>query len=274
MRGGPPTWRLDGATKSDALPGTHGRPIGIDPSARVAWAGGRCMFEWYVLTAAGPACWTPSSHDWPDGHGKKLYGYEDNEPLWVHLAPDASACLSVYEHDALLTPGLPLRWRAAGPVALAERSRGQPRALFFQRAGGDESFPGDPAVGDEDARDRFATVSLGPSDALRYVVGLDAPTWRLIGESGERLGGPEASFVIFDTSHRAARRGEGRLLAGWDRWIVLERGAQLVREDLITGAIEALGPAGREVTGAVAIPGSPNVVLVSLEPGRALLRLV
>src|SRR5690606_2117203 len=97
-------WRLDGTAPSEALPGTYGRSLRGEPGARGAWAGLRCRFDWYVLTAAGPAYWTPSSHGWPDGHAKKLYGVENNEPLWVHLAPDASACLSVYEHDALLTP--------------------------------------------------------------------------------------------------------------------------------------------------------------------------
>ncbi|GAB5543597.1 MAG: hypothetical protein SangKO_033570 [Sandaracinaceae bacterium] len=272
--GVPRSWSLDGAAPTDPMPGAWGRPIGIDPSQRLAWAGDRCFFHWYALTEWGPACWTPSSHGWPDGHAKKLLGYKSNEPLWVQVAPDASACLSVYEHDALLTPGLPLRWRDVGPFALAERAAGEPRALFFQRSDSEDAFPGDPERGDEDARDRLATVALGPSDALRYVVGLEAPTWRLRGERGERLGGAEPGYLAFDAAHRVVRRGAGRLLAGWDRWIVVQRGERLVREELTSGAVEDLGPAGRAVTAAVALAGSPNVVLLSLEAHAAWVRVV
>jgi len=247
-------------------PSAHGPysvPIAVDPSGQVAWAGNRCYFHWFPVTEEGPVCWIPSSHGWPVGHGKKLYGYENNDPLFVHIAPDASACLSVYEHDVLLTPGIPMRWRDANGMAVAERVY-EPRALFYQRTDDPAAFPGDPAQGDEDARDRYATVTLGPSDAMRYVVGFDAPTWRMTGDLGLRLGGPELSWAVYDASHREVWRGDGRLLAGWNRWIVVECDGALVRYDVALRTAEALGSSGRAIDAAVAIPGSPNVVLIAL----------
>lgn len=265
-------WKVAGASPSPAVAGGWGVPIGVDPGGLVAWGGGRCWFHWRVMLPAGPLYWTPSSHGWPDGHGKKLYGYKDNDPLFVHLAPDASACLSVYEHDVLLTPGLPLRWRDVDGIAVAERHQEAPRALFFERSDGDGGFPADPASGDEDARDQRAVVCLGPSAGRRYTVGLDAVSWRLVGDTGTRLGGPGEGWRVYDDRHAPVRSGEGRLLAGWHRWIVVLRDDQLLRIDLVTDAEEPLGAAGRPITAAVAVPGSPNVVL--LQEGLAALRIV
>lgn len=260
-----------------AGPGTgaeHGLAICVEPAGRVAWSGWRCRFEWRILGPDGPGLWAPNRHSWPDGHAKKLHGYEDNLPLWVHLAPDASACLSVYEHDALLVPGLPLRWRDAGGFAIAELSSGEPRALLFERADGDNLFPGDPSEGDEEARDAFAVVCLGPSPARRYTVSLEAPTWRVRGETGTRLGGPGGGWVVFNDQHAEVLRGEGRLLAGWHRWIVVLEGDALARVDLTTGTREPLGAAGRKITAAAAVPGTPNIVLLSMEGDDVQVRLV
>ncbi len=263
------TFRLGERTAT----GGWGRAIGIDPSGRVAWAGGRCIYHWRLLLDGVPALWMPYSHDWPCGHGKKLYGFEDNDPLWVHLAPDASACLSVYEHDALVTPGLPLHWRDLGSHVVGERSRGEPRALLYEHSEADDAYPADPSVGDEDARDRAPVVTLGPSDALRYVVGLEGPTWRLRGEVGERLGSG-GGWVVYDAGHTPVHRGTGRLLAGWDRWVVVLEDGQLRREDLVDGRGTGLGPAQRPVLGAVALPGTPHVVLLALEGAEGWVRLL
>lgn len=258
-------WTLEGV---GTTPGGHGRPIGIDAGGRVAWGGGRAWFHWRVITPAGAVYWTPSSHDWPAGHAKKLYGYEDNEPIAVQLARDARACVSTYAHDTLVTPGLPLVWRDTGVLAVAERARGEPRALLFTRTDGDEAFPADPWVADEDARERWAPVVLGPSEAARYAVGLEGPTYRLAGERVERLG--VRGWVLCDAGHRVVRRGEARLLGGWDRWVVLEEAeGVLVREDLESGAREVLGEAERAIAAAVPLVGTPNVVLLSLDEGCA-----
>jgi hypothetical protein len=256
---------------------------------QVAFYGGRCKFNFVVLTANGPAFFTPSSHDWPSGHGKKLYGGENNDPVRVELAPDAGACLSTYEHDTLLTPGLPLRWRDVGGLALAKRAAGEPRALLFCRSDGEHRFPGDPFAADEDARDVHAVVSLGPSEEARYVVGLEAPTYRLAGGRVERLGGPGGGFLVCDAAHRVVRRGQGRLLGGNGAGVVVEREGMLLREDVLglgscpppslplaslgLGAVP-LGPASKPIAAAVPVPGSANVVLISLAGGIPQLRMV
>ncbi|NVB39858.1 hypothetical protein G6O69_18590 [Pseudenhygromyxa sp. WMMC2535] len=272
-----PSWTLHRlGHPAQACGGGWGRAIAIDPGGRVAWTGGRCHFDWRVITARGPAWWTASSHDWPCGHAKKLYGFENNEPLTVQLAADLGACASTYEHDSLLTPGLPLRWRELGELCLAERARGEPRALLFVRADGEDGFPGDPMQADEDARDAFAPLSLGPSPALRYVVGLEAPTYRLAGGAVERLGPTRAGaaeWIVCDAEHRVVHRAPGRMLAGWGPWLVIQHNAQLWRVDLRTRAQTPLGPSGRPIAGAVAIVGTPMVVLLGLEPTPAL-RLV
>ncbi|MCA9608248.1 MAG: hypothetical protein KC619_21715 [Myxococcales bacterium] len=274
-----PCWRLDRPGPAPPTADPVGAPpigygIGMDPTGRLAFTGLRCTFDWSVVLDDGIAFWTPSSHGWPDGHAKKLYGYESNRPLWVHVARDASACLSVFGHDALLTPGLPLRWRRAGDVWVAERSRGEPRTLLFERGDDPAAFPGDPCVGDEDARDRVAAVTLGPSSTLRYAVDVSAPTWRLRGRAGELLGGREAAWVVFDDEHRPVRRAAGRLLGGWDRWVVVAREDELVRVDLVAETVERLGVVDRPIDAAVPLAGTPNVVLVSLGPTTAWLRVV
>ena len=266
-------WAVQGASPTPPMPGGDGRPLGVDPAVRALWGGRSCVFHWRVMTTDGAAFWASSSHDFPGGHGKKLYLYKDNEPLWVHLAPDASACLSVYEHDVLLAPGLPVRWHDVNGVALLRRAQ-EPRAVFFQRADGGEGYPAEPAFGEEDARDRRATVTLGPSAALRYVVGFDEATWRFVGEDGVRIGGPGEGWAAYSEGHDLVRRGEGRLLAGWHRWIVTREGDTLWRTDLESGARTALGGVDRPITEAVAVVGTPNVVLLQVEGRSARLRLV
>jgi len=261
-------WRVG---DSMALGGGHGRAIGADPGGRVLWGGGRCVYHWRVPTPAGPAFWSVSSHDWPCGHGKKLYGYADNDPLWVHLAAEGGATLSVYDHDALLTPGLPVRWVDAGGVYVLCPAQ-EPRSLWFQRSDAADAFPGDPSLGDEDARDRRPTITLGPSHDLRYVIGFDAPTWRLVGETGVRIDG--AGWTVFSADHEAVGSGEERLVAGWHRWILVLDGDQLARIDLVGGHREALGPAGGTISDALAIPGTPNVLLVAVDDGEVRIRLV
>lgn len=282
--GRPTPWSLDGvdAPGSPLLDG-WGRPIGVDPGGVLAWTGGRCRFTWRVLTPHAPAFWAPDDHDWPSGHGKKLYGYEDNEPLFVQLSSDGTTCLSVYEHDALITPGLPLRWRSFAPrgggsaLALAERSSGGPRALLFERSDEDDAYPADPYAADEDARDRRAVVTLGPSPQLRYAVGLQAPVYRLAGAQVVRLNplAGDAGWAVFDEEHELVRCGRGRLLCGWDRWLHVLEDGELRREDLLTGERAPLGPADRPIALAHALVGSPHAVLLSCsEDAGASLRLV
>jgi hypothetical protein len=226
------------------------------------------------MSGEGPVAWTPSSHSWPDGHAKKLYGFKDNDPLWVHLSPDASMCLSVYEHDTLLCPSPPIRWRKNGSIFIAERTRGEPRALFFVRTDDAESFPGNPSQGDEDARDHRAVVCLGPSLYRRYTVGLQEPTWRLIGERAELLGGPDAGWVVYNCLHEPVLTRPGRLLAGWDRWIVSIEDQEIIRFDLENYESTRLCSVDIPVDFGIAIPGSPNVIVVSLQGDIVRYRIV
>lgn len=222
----------------------------------------------------GPVLWTRSSHSWPDGHAKKLYGYEDNEPLWVHLAPDASMCLSVYEHDVLVAPAPPIRWRKSRSVAIAERTRGGPRALLFVRTDTPDAYPADPTTGDEDARDHRAVVCLGPSPERRYTVGLAEPTWRLIGKKAELLGGPDDAWIVYNSCHEPVLAGRGRLLSGWHTWILVAEKQELFRLDLETGEATRLCGVDQPVDFAIAIPGSPNAIVVSIQGELARYRLV
>jgi len=267
-------FRLEDAKRSATLAGGWGSPIGVDPGGQIAWAGGRCWFHFRVVTDQGLAYWTPSNHDWPCGHGKKLYGYKDNDPLFVNLAADASACLSTYEHDTLLTPQLPLAWRDVGGFALAERMRGEPRALLFCHSDGDDAFPGDPFQADEDVRDEFAVATLGPSPEMRYAVSLEKPTYRLAEDHVVRLGGPDDGWIICNDRHEIVGRSSGRLLGGWGRWVVVEREGALHREDIVAGSRELLGFAGHTIMAAVPLAGSPNVVLVNVEKNQPRVRLV
>lgn len=246
-----------------------GRAIGVDPWQRVAWVGDRCRFGWCVPTAEGLAHWCINAHEWPCGHAKDIWSIEDNDPLWVQLAPDASACLSVYEHDALITPGAPVRWRDLGTLAVAERVRGAPWALLYQQDPAVTSFHGDPLDPDDEAgRGRHATVTLGPCAAARYCVGLEAPTYRLIGETVTRLGGPANEWVVYDDAHRERQRHPGRLLGGWDRWVVVLEGELLARIDLFTGERTPLGSPGRPFTDVVPIAGTARVLLVQAPETR------
>ena len=267
-------WYVDGERQTKRCAGGDSTAIATDPSGRLAWTGGRCMFYWHFMSDEGPVAWTPSSHSWPDGHAKELYGYMDNEPLWVHLAPDGDMCLSVYQHDALLSPAPPIRWRNNRSIAVAERTRGEPRAVFFVRREGPQAFPGDPASGDEDARDYRAAVCLGPSADRRYTVGLSEPTWRLIGEKAELLGGPDSGWVVFNSRHEPVLAGHGRLLAGWHRWIVFINDQDLIRLDLETDERTHLCTVDIDVDFAIAIPGSPNVIIACIQDDIVQYRLI
>lgn len=267
-------FRLEGTPAGSTLTGGWGSPIGMDSSGQIAWVGGRCMFDFRVVTEHGAAYWTPSNHDWPCGHGKKLYGFKDNEPQFVVLANDASACLSTYEHDTLLTPQLPLVWRDVGGFALAERMRGEPRALLFCRSDEDDVFPGDPFAAEEDARDEFVVATLGPSSRHRYTVSLEKPTYRLVQDRVERLGGPSLEWIVCNDQHEVVRRASGRLLGGFGPWVVIEHAGELWRENITTAQRRALGPAGKTVLAAVPVAGTPNVVLIHLHDGQPQLRLV
>ncbi|MAQ14621.1 MAG: hypothetical protein CMN30_07470 [Sandaracinus sp.] len=243
-----------------------GPPYAASPDGAVVWGGYRCVVSWNLLFGDEVVPWTHQGIRWPDTHAKKLMGHKDNRNLWVHLAPDASACLSVLEHDVMLTPGPPLRWREAAGIAVAEPLVDHPlRALFFQSRPLYDELPSDEELrrGDEEARGRRATVALGPSSELRYAVGFDFDTWRFLGDQGERIGRTGDGWALYDEQHRVVARGAERLWAGWHRWLVLEAKGQLLRWDLETDQRVRLPDPGRALREVFPVPGTPNALLVA-----------
>ncbi len=253
-----------------------GQLMGCSPEGSVVWGGFRCVVYWSVLAGNRLRPWTMGRVRWPDTHAKKLFGFLDNIGLWVDLAPDASASLSVMEYDTLLTPGLPVRWSRVGDACVAQGVTDHPlRALFFQYTGRYDVPEEECVKAEEEVRGRRATMSLGPDDERRYVVGFDANTWRVIGERSERIGLAGGGYAVYDSQHRVTSWGPERMWAGWDRWLLLETADGLLeRLDLISGEREALVPIDRELEACVAVPGSPNFVLVAPEGESIAIRLV
>ncbi|MEZ4238756.1 MAG: hypothetical protein R3F59_21910 [Myxococcota bacterium] len=250
------------------------RPVGVDPVHPLATAGWRCTFDWLFVGEGGAAWLAVSAHDWPCGHAKKLWGFEDNHPVAVAVAPDASAYVATFGHDALVSADVPLRWRVVGDLAVADwppPSGSDPlRALLF--CTDDSGWPGDPLDPQDDDHRAFApAVVLGPDDACRYAVALDAPTYRIRGEHSERIDG-EGGYGVYDRDHALVRRGEGRLLGGWFQHATVAHRGRLWREDLATGERRDLGAEARPVAWAAAVPGTRNVVLAAEDPPA--LRLV
>lgn len=246
--------------------GRVGWPTLLDPWHPLGIAGFRCVFHWYYWPGDAIAELCVSSHGWPCGHAKKLWGFKDNCPVTVTVAPDTSAYVSTFEHDALVSSDVPLRWALRGDLAIAlpPASVDDPlRALFFC-TGDIPAPPGDPLDASDDDQRAFAPpVVLGPGGDCRYAVALHTPTYRIRGETSERIDDGTESYAIFDSQHRATRRGEGRLLGGWFQHVTLLARGSLWREDLATGARELLAPADREIAWALPVPGTRNILLAT-----------
>lgn len=271
----PATVRIRGIEGSEPTP-VWGQPMGCSPDGRIVWGGLRCVVQWSVRAGGRVRPWTTGRIRWPDTHAKKLFGHLDNIGLWVDLAPDASACLSVMEYDTLLTPGLPVRWHRTEELCVARGVTDHPlRALFFQYTGLYD-VPEEECVGaGEEVRGRRATMSLGPNADRRYVVGFDANTWRVLGERCERIGVAGGGYAIFDSQHRVTGWSPERMWAGWDRWVLLETfDGVFERLDLISDEREPLVAMDRELQACVAVPGSPNFLLVARDGDGVAIRLV
>jgi len=254
--------------------GAWGRPIGFDPTGRYAWAGGRCFFHWLSVIEGQPCYLGQSSHDWPCGHEKKQYGYLDNEPRWIHLSPDLSAYLSIYDKDAIISSSIPVQWCQAGPYLFACRADDSLRALFFTRRETAESYPANPMDPfDGEARDAAPTVLLGPSSSARYLLSFEEPVYRLQGEEVVQLGGPDERYALFDSQHQMRAQRQGRLLGGWWRWAFVVEGGQIFREEIESGVRVELGTAELGCKG-VPIPGSQNFLLYQRSEKTLRIRLI
>lgn len=252
-------WRID--EHHFASPGHLA--IGFDGHRPVGWAGHRTMAYWLYSGNHGVGFLSASDYDFPCGPAKKLYGYADNDPVGVSLAPDLDVVGYRFERDVLVTSAIPIPWRNAGPLLVADFPRDPLRALFFAKT--PDGVPTDDLL-DEDARDRAPELVLGPTAEARYAVDLSNTVYRVTSVKPwvgaiARVGGPGEGFAVFNAAHQEVRRAGGRLLGGWWRWAtVLDAGAYW-REDLATGKRYRIAPAEGELLFAIGVPWTKNVVV-------------
>ena len=250
--------------------------LGFDSQRPVGWAGHRMMAYWLYSGKHGVGFLSASDHDYPCGPAKKLYGYADNDPVVVTLAPDLGAVTYRFEHDVLVTSAIPIPWRNAGPLLVADFPHDPLRALFFAKT--PAGVPTEDLL-DGDARDQAPGFVLGPTAEARYAVDLYNTVYRITSiKPGDgavaRVGGPGEGFAVFNEEHQEVRRAGGRLLGGWWRWAtVLEAGAYW-REDLATGERRRIVAAEGTPLFAVSVPWTKNVVLILEEGERLWVRLV
>lgn len=220
------------------------KSLGSDPVHRpVGWRGGRMNVYW---TWDG-MFFTASDHDYPCGPGKKLYGFKDNDPVEVTLAPDASMYAARFDHDVLVTRAVPLPWRRAGAFDVVLQAPDPYRAVFYaQDPEKDERWPRLEDIDDEDGRDEAPALVLAPDRG--YALDLSRRVYRIMNtghdEGAERVhvGGPDEGFAVFDGEHRLVRRARGRLLGGWYRYATIEEDDAYWREDLVSGARARIAP--------------------------------
>lgn len=244
-------------------------PIMVDPMLGIGAVGTRCWFSWLRVTKDGASVLAAAMHDWPCGHEKKLYGYLDNDPVRIEVSDDADAFLSIYDVDAVVGSLTAPRWRGAGPALVPEWPPRDPaRAMFtcpdWRWAQGKEhTLEGL----HRDCRGDAPVLALGPDRGHRYTLGLDREVWRVRGDEGERVGGPDEGYVVYDADHVEVRRGSGRLLCGSGPWLWVEADGHVWREKVITGAREYRVPVdGPKIDTALPVPASGHAVLVRVLP--------
>ena len=250
--------------------------LGFDANHPVGWTGHRMFPYWLYLGRTGVGYLSATDHDYPCGPSKKLYGYADNDPVRVELAADLSGIAFTFEHDVLLTNALPIAWRSAGEIDVADFPQDLERTVLFVH---DVESPFTSDLLEEDARDRPPVVVLGPSTAARYAVDLSGPTYRIAGTTPNagrvvNVGGPESAFAVFDDRHQCTRKASGRLLGGAAGHALVLEGGSYFREDLGSGERTWVGTAQDTAVCAVPVPGTRNVVLVTQRDERFFAQVV
>jgi hypothetical protein len=244
-------------------------PILVDPMLGLGAVGTRCWFSWVRVTADDASVIAAAMHDWPCGHEKQLYGYLDNDPVRIEVSDDGDAFLSIYDVDAIVGSLTVPRWRPAGPALVPDWPPRDPTRVLFtcpdwRWAAGKE---GTLAGLQGDCRADAPVLALGPDRAHRYTLGLEREVWRIRGDEGERLGGPNDGYAVFDADHREVRRGTGRLLCGSGPWLWLEADGHVWREQVRSGVREYRAPLeGPQINAALPVPASGHAVLVRVLP--------
>lgn len=250
--------------------------LGSDGHRPVGWTGHRMMAYWLYAGKHGIGFLSATDYDYPCGPAKKLYGYADNDPVGVALAPDLDVVAYRFDRDVLVTSAIPIAWRDAGPLLVADFPRDPLRALFFAKT--PDGVPAEDLL-DGDARDQAPDLVLGPTAEARYAVDLSNTVYRVTSAKPwvgaiVRVGGPGEGFAVFNEQHQEVRRAGGRLMGGWWRWAtVLEAGAYW-REDLATGERRRIVAAQGTPLFSVAVPWTKNVVIMLEEGEKMWLQLI
>ncbi len=250
--------------------------LGFDGHRPVGWTGHRMMAYWLYAGKHGVGLLSATDYDYPCGPAKKLYGYADNDPVGVALAPDLDVVAYRFDRDVLVTSAIPIAWRDAGPLLVADFPRDPLRALFFAKT--PDGVPAEDLL-DGDARDQAPDLVLGPTAEARYAVDLSNTVYRVTSVKPwvgaiVRVGGPGEGFAVFNAEHQEVRRARGRLMGGWWRWAtVLEVGAYW-REDLATGERRRIVAAQGTPLFSVAVPWTKNVVIMLEEGEKMWLQLI
>ncbi|MCA9635504.1 MAG: hypothetical protein KC420_05655, partial [Myxococcales bacterium] len=242
----------------------HATPFYLAPALGLGAAGSRCWFRWLRVDDDDASVLAPVVHEWPCGHGKKLWGYMDNEPVLAEVSAAADAYLSVYDVDAIVGSVVEPRWRAAGPLQVPVWPPHDPlRALFtcpdWRYLDGRAPAAG---LADEDCRGDAPAIALGPDAEHRYALGLDREVWRLRGEEAVQLGAGGEGYAIYSADHRLCRRGRGRLLCGGAGWLWIEAEGAIWREPIRGGERVRCVDVDRRIDAALALPGAANAVLI------------
>lgn len=264
-------WTLEGGPRGPYEIHAPGNvPLGFDTSGRIGWVGSRMFVDWLYRAKRGWTWLSASDHDFPCGPSKKQYGSLDNNPIQVLCTPNNDLFCAIFERDVLLSSAVPIRWRSAGDLWIADFRRDPERAVFHLQA--DEiSRAFDPAQ--EDGHGGAPALVLGPSAKARYALSLEHQVFRLRSTTTHAnngvdvviVGGPNDGYAVFDSNHKVVRRGRGRLLGGAFQFTTLIDDGRYIREDIATGARTDLGPADELPATVVAIPGAKNVLLVDCD---------
>lgn len=216
------------------------RHISLDPIHPVAWRGFRMTALVYHKVGRDLCFLSALDHDWPIGPAKKLWGFSNNDPVAIHVTPDADAAALQFTHDVTIIHNVPIGWHRAGAHDVAMCVRDPRRAVLFAN---DSDWIAGFEPDTEDAREFPPVLVLAPGG---YAVDLRHQTYRLgPGHTPIAIGGPDEGYAVFDHDHRCLRRANGRLLGGWYRYATVEDNAALWREDLATGVRTHLGSAAR-----------------------------